>query len=297
MEVRAYASRHSSFSSGRCGIIPRHSKCVRRPKRNRPRDSGQFVRTEPSAKPAALDRTRLSTHSRAGAGGSRPRSRAGARRSGLSGDRGARLKVPNEAPCVDVLFTPHTPPLSYGGLHVGNFADYGDHPFNYTPPANCPGPYAKIVMKVHFSVTAGIQYDRTGAVWVGATNIFFGTTSEPGPNTSPHGDRARRHRVRADLCEAVPGQASVYNIVNSQYTGIIYGTAELDFYPAPAISGRFRRRRGLSAPGGPDGGYVFLICKRPNDRHVLVSAKRGGGLSRRLPRTAKERRVLVLVFP
>ena len=25
-----------------------------------------------------------------------------------------RLKVPNEAPCVDVLFTPHTPPLQYG---------------------------------------------------------------------------------------------------------------------------------------------------------------------------------------
>ncbi|MFZ1017317.1 MAG: peptide-N4-asparagine amidase [Candidatus Cybelea sp.] len=167
---------------------------------------------------------------------------------------------PNEAPCVDKLFNPHTPPLQSSGLPVGKFADYSDHPFNYTPPANCPGPYAKIVFKMHFRVTAGVQYDRTGAVWIGATNVFFGTTSEPGQNASPQWD------VERDVSEYAPvfsqasvGQASVYNIVNSQYTGIIYGTAELDFYPATK-----RFPAATSADGvyplsaGPTGGYVFL---------------------------------------
>jgi Peptide N-acetyl-beta-D-glucosaminyl asparaginase amidase A len=167
---------------------------------------------------------------------------------------------PAEKPCVDKLFNPHTPPLESGQLPVGDFADYSDHPFNYAPPANCPGPYAKIVFKMHFRVTAGVQYDRTGAVWIGATNVYFGTTSEPGRNASP------QWNVERDVTEYAPifsqasiGQASVYNIVNSQYTGIIYGTAELDFYPAnkqypaPAVADAV-----YPLSGGPTGGYVYL---------------------------------------
>ena len=167
---------------------------------------------------------------------------------------------PDEKPCVDKLFNPHTPPLQSGQLDVGDFADYSDHPFNYNPPANCPGPYAAIVFKMHFRVTAGVQYDRTGAVWIGATNVYFGTTSEPGQNASP------QWNVERDVTEYAPifaqpstGQASVYNIVNSQYTGVIYGTAELDFYPAdkrnpaPAVADAV-----YPLVSGPTGGYVDL---------------------------------------
>jgi len=171
-----------------------------------------------------------------------------------------RVQVPNEAPCVDVLFTPRTPPINKGDLRVGKFADYKDHPFHYEPPANCPGPYAKIVFKMHFRVSAGVQYDRTGAVWVGATNIFFGTTSEPGAHASPE------WTVERDVSEYAPifaqkstGQASVYNIVNTQYTGIIYGSAELDFYPATS---QYPAAHAADAvyplSGGPTGGYVDL---------------------------------------
>ncbi|MGA2761083.1 MAG: peptide-N4-asparagine amidase [Candidatus Cybelea sp.] len=167
---------------------------------------------------------------------------------------------PNEAPCVDKLFNPHTPPLESGGLPVGKFADYSDHPFNYAPPKNCPGPYAAIVFKLHFRVTAGVQYDRTGAVWIGATNVFFGTTSEPGQNASPQWNVERDVTEYAPVfAQASTGQASVYNVVNSQYTGIIYGTAELDFYPASK-----KYPAGKSADvvyplsAGADGGYVNL---------------------------------------
>ena len=138
---------------------------------------------------------------------------------------------------------------------------------------------------MHFRVTAGVQYDRTGAIWVGATNVFFGTTSEPGQNAGP------QWNVERDVTEYAPyfaqastGQASVYNVVNSQYTGIIYGTAELDFYPAtkkyPAgrsadavypLSGGARRR--IREPRRAD---------RSDDRYVHVSDQRREGISRRL---------------
>ncbi|MGC9991140.1 MAG: peptide-N4-asparagine amidase [Candidatus Cybelea sp.] len=167
---------------------------------------------------------------------------------------------PKEAPCVDRLFNPHTPPLESGQLPVGKFADYSDHPFNYKPPKNCPGPYAAIVFKMHFRVTAGVQYDRTGAVWIGATNVYFGTTSEPSQNASPQWNLERDVTDYAPVfAQASTGQASVYNVVNSQYTGIIYGTAELDFYPAtkkyPAA-----KSADVVYPlsGGADGGYVDL---------------------------------------
>ena len=170
------------------------------------------------------------------------------------------VRVPDEAPCVDVLFTPHTPPLSKGDLPVGKFADYKDHPFDYKPPANCPGPYARIVFKMHFRVSAGVQYDRTGAVWVGATNIFFGTTAEPGANASPQWNVERDVSEYAPIfAQASTGQASVYNVVNSQYTGIIYGRAELDFYPA---NSHYAPAHAADAvyplSAGPTGGYVDL---------------------------------------
>jgi hypothetical protein len=170
------------------------------------------------------------------------------------------VKHPNEPPCVDKLFSPRTPPLQPGQLNVGDFADYADHPFNYTPPTTCPGPYAKIIFKMRFRVTAGIQYDRTAAVWIDATNVFFGTTSEPAPNASPEWTVERDVTEYAPIfAQASTGQASVYNIVNAQYTGIIYGTAELDFYPATdKVSAGTAADAVYPLSGGPTGGYVAL---------------------------------------
>ena len=99
--------------------------------------------------------------------------------------------------CRQTLRSAH-PPLNPGRLPVGEFADYSDHPFDYVPPKNCPGPYAKIIFKIHFQVSAGVQYDRTGAVWIGATNVYFGTTAEPGSNTGP------QWNVERDVTEYAP---------------------------------------------------------------------------------------------
>ena len=112
------------------------------------------------------------------------------------------------------------------------FADFNPKSFAYEPPANCPGPWRKIVFEGDFSVTAGIQFDRTANIWLGGTNIYFGTTAEPSPTFGPD------WHVESDLTEYAPlfltsqaGQVDIGNLVNDQYTGIIYGSADVEFYP------------------------------------------------------------------
>jgi hypothetical protein len=156
---------------------------------------------------------------------------------------------PTTTPCVVTLFTDYT---------FDN--NYSLNPFSYTPPENCPGPWAKVVLEVDISVTAGNQYDRTANIWLGGTNIFFGTTSEPGAALAPS------WHVESDLTDYSPlftvAQAgSIYlgNTVNSVFTSIQSATATLEFYPlekwqpAPVTANVV-----LPLSAGPLGGTVTL---------------------------------------
>src|SRR5262249_45255690 len=80
---------------------------------------------------------------------------------------------PATTPCVVSLFTDLT------------FANFTPKSFAFVPPADCPGPWAKVVFEGDFSVTAGRQFDRTANIWIGATAIYFGTTQEPSATVSP----------------------------------------------------------------------------------------------------------------
>ncbi len=127
---------------------------------------------------------------------------------------------------------PHTTPCTVTLFDNAEFDNFNPYSFTYTPPANCPGPWQKVVFVANIYVTPGVQYDRTANFWFGGTNIFFGTTAEPGSNLSPN------WVVQTDLTDYSPlftttqqGQADIGNLVNSQYTGIIYASAELQFYP------------------------------------------------------------------
>lgn len=129
---------------------------------------------------------------------------------------------PSTTPCVVNLFS---------GVE---FADFSGKQFTYTPPADCPGPWAKVVLEGDFNITAGRQFDRTANIWIGDVNVYFGTTPEPSATV------ARSWHVESDLTDysalfTVPqtGQTDLGNLVNSTYTGIIYGNAELEFYPLP----------------------------------------------------------------
>ncbi|HZQ44019.1 MAG TPA: peptide-N4-asparagine amidase [Acidobacteriaceae bacterium] len=128
---------------------------------------------------------------------------------------------PSTEPCIVTLFSNE------------EFGDYSAHAMSYAPPAACPGPWSKVVLTIDFTVTAGRQYDRTAALYLGNANIYYGTTAEPRATLSPS------WHVERDVTDLTPvfktaeaGQAVIYNIVNSTYTGIIYATAKLYFYPA-----------------------------------------------------------------
>jgi len=128
---------------------------------------------------------------------------------------------PPGKPCVVQLFSNDT------------FDDYSTRPFSYAPPANCHGPWAKVVLTADFSVTAGIQFDRTATIWLGGVNLYFGSTQEPSPTLAPswHVERDLTD-YSALLRQAGQGQAIIGNTVNSTYNGVIHGSAQLLFYPA-----------------------------------------------------------------
>ena len=132
---------------------------------------------------------------------------------------------PHTKPCVVPLFT---------NLE---FADFNPKPYSYTPPAACPGPWSKVVFTADFTVTAGRQFDRTAAFYLGHANIYYGTTAEPRKTLSPswHVERDVTD-LTAIFKTAQTGQADLGNFVGVSggvtYNGIIYADAALEFYPA-----------------------------------------------------------------
>jgi hypothetical protein len=113
------------------------------------------------------------------------------------------------------------------------FADFNNKNFSYTPPTDCPGPWSKVIFTGDFSIDAGVQFDRTGQVFLGGVNIYFGTTAEPLQNET---DTWHVERDLSDYSSlfrtSQTGYASLGNLVNSTYTSIIYGTFKLEFYQA-----------------------------------------------------------------
>ena len=117
------------------------------------------------------------------------------------------------------------------------FNDFSDRPYSYAPPAGCGTRWSKVVIEADFSVTAGRQFDRTATLWLGGVNLYFGTTEEPSSTVAPswHVERDLTD-YSALLRQAGNGQAFIGNVVNSTYTGVIYGSARLLFYPASILA-------------------------------------------------------------
>lgn len=143
----------------------------------------------------------------------------------------------NPATAEPPVTRPHTQPCIVPLLQNQEFADFSPKPISYTPPASCPGPWAKVVFTADFTVTAGRQFDRTASFYLGHANIYYGTTAEPRATLSPS------WHVERDVTDLSPifkssqtGQADLGNFVGVSggvtYNGIIYANAALEFYPA-----------------------------------------------------------------
>ena len=133
------------------------------------------------------------------------------------------IKRPNTTSCVVTL--------AYNYAFENFTPDVGA----YAPPpaSQCPGPWSKVVLDWNVSVS-GTQYDRLGAIWIGGTEIFHFTTSEP------PGSQIMWH-VEKDVTEYTQQlntpqnfTISLGNLLNQSLTGIYYATATLTFYePGP----------------------------------------------------------------
>jgi Peptide N-acetyl-beta-D-glucosaminyl asparaginase amidase A len=113
------------------------------------------------------------------------------------------------------------------------FANFNAQYFTYTP--SCPGPWSKVIFNGSFAITPGIQFDRTAEISLGYVNIYFGTTREDDPTFGPSWNVTRDLTDYAPLFTTTqPGEVDLGNLVNSQYTGVISGTATLSLYSVPA---------------------------------------------------------------
>ena len=159
------------------------------------------------------------------------------------------LSRPDTTPCVVKLFT------------GASFYDFNLENFNYTPPANCPGPWAKVILVSDIGLNPGIQYDRTANYWLGPVNIYFGTTAEPGSTVGPV------WHIENDLTDysslfytAQSGQANIGNTIECcGLTSTIYASAWLEFYPvASGQAAPVAADQVYALSAGPSGGTVAL---------------------------------------
>lgn len=113
-------------------------------------------------------------------------------------------------------------------------------PVSYHPPADCIGPWVKVVLEMDFRVSTGQQYDRTARIMLGGINLYTGTTAEP---TKTHAPKWHVERDLTDysmfLRQPVLGEAQLVNAINETLNARIWWTARLVFYsvdsgnPAP----------------------------------------------------------------
>jgi Peptide N-acetyl-beta-D-glucosaminyl asparaginase amidase A len=154
---------------------------------------------------------------------------------------------PSTTPCVVQLFSD------------AQFFDFNNEDFTYTPPTDCPGPWAKVVLESDISVQAGVQYDRTANYWLGPYNIYFGTTAEPsaiGPSWHVENDLTDYSSI---FTTAQSGVASIGNTLCCGLTSIIFASAQLEFYPLPVNrTAPVTANVVLPLSAGPTGGTVTL---------------------------------------
>jgi hypothetical protein len=158
----------------------------------------------------------------------------------------ALVPRPHTRPCVVPLFANY------------QFAFFSDtaQTFQFTPPGDCVGPWEKIVLDVDFSENGGVQFDRTASMYLGNTNLYFGTTPEPLATA------ANTWHIERDVTDyaalmSLPqtGTMVLQNCTtdcpppyDTRLNGVFTVNANLEFYPANSHDKNERNRRDHDRP-------------------------------------------------
>ena len=150
----------------------------------------------------------------------------------LSAQATPRVGSPDTATAEPSVSRPTARPLKVALFQNLAFTDYTPKAYRYLPPPGGARRWAKVVLVADFSVTPGRQFDRTGQIVLGRTNLYFGTTMEPSRLVGPTWHVERDVTDDSALFRRPqPGEVVLGNIVNETYTGVIRGSAFLLFYP------------------------------------------------------------------
>lgn len=138
----------------------------------------------------------------------------------------------NPVTALPPIERPPTPSCTVTAMRH-DFANSYGQPFTGTlaPPADCPGPWSKVVLDWSGSV-AGRQYDRLAGVWIGGAEVFRTSTPEPDPaGISWHVDQDISAFIPL-LRTPQPVVVDLGNIVNGTYTGVYHMTMTVTYYQA-----------------------------------------------------------------
>ena len=182
---------------------------------------------------------------------------------------------------------PHTPSCTVPlATHFpSNNATGGAQNFSGTlaVPAGCSGPWAKIVLDWTTSV-AGRQFDRSGSLNIGSTQVYFGTTYEPDPAGITYHFAKDITEYRALFATPQTFNGGIVNFLNTQDTGIYDQTVSITFYqadhanPAPTAPDAVVGLGGNDAnPGTPTVHLTAANLPRNITRALLEVSIKGNG--------------------
>ncbi|MCY1073718.1 peptide-N4-asparagine amidase [Archangium lansingense] len=116
------------------------------------------------------------------------------------------------------------------------FDDFTPYTSTFTPPADCPGPWNKVVLRMEGKVQ-GVQYDRLGHLEVGGVTIFKTSTPEPSREGIAWSVEKDVTAYAPLLSRPQPVWMLIGNVVNDTYTGVLDVQVYLTFYKA---EGRYK---------------------------------------------------------
>ncbi|MFY1826055.1 peptide-N4-asparagine amidase [Myxococcus fulvus] len=111
------------------------------------------------------------------------------------------------------------------------FDDFTPFTGTFTPPAECPGPWSKVVLRLEGKVQ-GVQYDRLGHLEVGGVTLFKTSTPEPSRDGIAWSVEKDVTSYASLLARPQPVWMLIGNVVNETYTGVLDVQVDLTFYPA-----------------------------------------------------------------